>query len=169
MALGSELGPGLGEDGAQDLLDLVEDRLVGDQRRGELDDRVATVVGAAVETVVVQRLGEEAVQDALGLLVVEGLLGGLVLDELDAVEEAVAADVADDRQVVQLLEGAQEVALVVEDVLVEALALEDVEVGDADGRGDRVAAEGVAVQEGVVALVERLGQPVGDDAGTDRE
>ena len=59
-------------------------------------------------------------------------------------------------------------ALVVEDVLVEALALEDVEVGQADGRGDRVAAEGVAVQEGVVALVERLGEAVGDDAGADR-
>src|SRR5437764_1461265 len=115
----SELGPCLGEDGAQDLLDLVEHRLVGDERRGELDDRIATVVGAAVEAVVVEGLGEEAVEDALGLLLVEGLLGGLVLHEFDAVEEAVAADVADDRQVVQLLQGAEEGALVVEYVLVE--------------------------------------------------
>ena len=41
---------------AQDLLDLVEVRLVADQRRGELDDRVAAVVGAAVEARVVSAL-----------------------------------------------------------------------------------------------------------------
>ena len=103
---GSELRPRLRQHRAQDLLDLVEGRLVGDQRRRQLDDRVAAVVGTAVQAVLEQRLGEEAVEDALGLLVGEGLLGGLVLDQLDAVEEAVAADVADDRQVVQLLQRA---------------------------------------------------------------
>ena len=87
--------------------------LVADQRRRELDDRVAAVVGAAVEAGVEQRLGQEAAQQPLALLVVEGLLGGLVLDQLDAVEVAVAADVADDRQVVQLLERRPERGLVV--------------------------------------------------------
>ena len=38
----------LGEDGAQDLLDLVEFLLTDDQRWRELDDRVATIVGAAL-------------------------------------------------------------------------------------------------------------------------
>ena len=96
--------PGLGEHLAQDLLDLVEVRLVADQRRGELDDRVAAVVGTAVEPALEERLGQEAAQQPLGLGVVEGLLGRLVLDQLDPVEVAVAADVADDRQVVQLLQ-----------------------------------------------------------------
>ena len=95
---------GLGQHLAQDLLHLVEVLLVADQRGSELDDRVATVVGAAVEARVVQRLGQEAAQQLLRLLVVEGLLGVLVLDQLDAEEVAVAADVADDRQVLELLQ-----------------------------------------------------------------
>ena len=41
----------------------------------ELDDRVAAVVGAAVEAGVVERLGQEAAEQALGLVVVERLLG----------------------------------------------------------------------------------------------
>src|SRR3954468_16613045 len=76
----------LGEDLAQDLLHLVEVLLVTDQRGSELDDRIAAVVGAAVEARVVERLGLEAAEELLGLLVVEGLLGRLVLDQLDAEE-----------------------------------------------------------------------------------
>ena len=76
----------------------------GDQRRRELDDRVAAVVGAAVQPGLEQRLGQEPAQQPLALLVVERLLGGLVLDQLDAEEEALAAHVADDRQVEQLLQ-----------------------------------------------------------------
>ena len=98
---------------------------VADQRRGELDDRVAAVVGAAVEALVVERLGDEAVEQPLALLGVEGLLGGLVLDQLDPVEVAVAADVADDRQVEQPLEGGAERGLVGQDVLEDLLVLED--------------------------------------------
>ncbi|KPC69595.1 hypothetical protein ADL26_18040, partial [Thermoactinomyces vulgaris] len=64
--------PSLRQHRAQDALDLVERGLVGDQRRRELDDRVAAVVGPAVQAVVVQRLGEEAVEDAFGLLLGEG-------------------------------------------------------------------------------------------------
>src|SRR3712207_883067 len=46
---------GLGERLPQDLLHLVELRLAADERRGDLDDHVAAVVGAAVQTVVEQR------------------------------------------------------------------------------------------------------------------
>src|SRR5882672_2214557 len=81
---GSDLGPGLGEDRAQDLLDLVEVLLGADQRRRELDYRVAAVVGAADQAGVEQRVRQEAAQQPLRLVVVERLLGVLVLDELDA-------------------------------------------------------------------------------------
>src|SRR3954447_18230093 len=121
--LGLEEGAGLVEDGAEDLLHLVEVLLVADQRGRELDDRVAAVVGAAVEALGVQLLGDEAEQDALALLVVERLAGDLVLDELDAVEVAVAADVADDRQVLEALQGGPERRLVAEDVVEDLLLL----------------------------------------------
>ena len=87
-------------------------RLVGDQGRGELDDGVAAVVGTAVEAGLEEGAGEEAAQQALGLVVVEGLLGRLVLDQLDAVEVPVAADIADDGQVVEFLQGGPEVTSV---------------------------------------------------------
>ena len=67
------------EHDAEDLLDLVEVLLVADQRRGQLDDRVAAVVGPAVEPGLEERLGQEAAQQPLGLVVVEGLLGALSL------------------------------------------------------------------------------------------
>ena len=49
------------------------------------------------------------------------------------------------------------------DAVVEALALEDVQVGQRDGRRHRVTAEGVAVREHRGAVVERLEQPVAGD------
>jgi hypothetical protein len=86
----------------QDLLHLVELRLAADERRSDLDDHVAAVVGAAVQAVVEQRAGQEATDEPFPLRGVERLPGGLVLDQLDGPEVAVAADVADDRQVEQL-------------------------------------------------------------------
>src|SRR4051812_17805873 len=121
--------PGALQHVPEDLLDLVEVGLVAGQRRGDLDDGVATVVGAAVEAGVEQRLGQEPAQQPLRLVVVEGLLGRLVLDQLDPVEVAVAAHVADDRQVQQLLEGGPEGALLVPHVLAGLLPVEDVERG----------------------------------------
>jgi len=47
MLIPVRAGPGLGQDFAQDPLDLVEVLLPADERRGELDHRVAAVVGAA--------------------------------------------------------------------------------------------------------------------------
>src|SRR3954447_4006324 len=128
-------GAGLGEHLAEDLLHLVEVLLGADQRGSELDDGVAPVVGAAVETGVVEGPGQEPTEQLLGLLVVEGLLGGLVLDQLDAEEVAVAAYVADDRQILEPLQRLAEPRLVLADVLVDLLLLEDVEVGHRDGGG----------------------------------
>jgi hypothetical protein len=80
--------PCLGQDVAKDLLHLVELGLPADRRRSELDDRVAAVVGAAVEPGLEQRLGKEAAQESFGFLGVERLARGLVLDQLDPVEVA---------------------------------------------------------------------------------
>src|SRR5229473_4791336 len=97
---GSDARPGPGEHGAQYPLDLVEVLLTADQRRGKLDDRVAAVVGAAYQSGVEQRVGQEPAQQPLGLVVGERLARDLVLDHLDAVEVPGAADVDDDGQVV---------------------------------------------------------------------
>src|SRR4051794_25580283 len=159
----SEQGARLVEDDAEDLLHLVEVLLVAYQRGRELDDRVAAVVRATVEALGEQLLGDETEQDPLALLGAERLLGGLVLDELDPVEVPVAADVADDRQVAQPLEGGAEARLVAADVLEDLLLLEDLEVLQRDRGRDRVAAERVAVGEHRALLEERLHQLVAGD------
>ena len=61
----------LREHGAEDLLDLGELRGADRERRGELDHRVAAVVGSAVEARVVQCSREEAAQEQ-GILHDEG-------------------------------------------------------------------------------------------------
>ena len=73
-------------------------------------------------------------------------LVALSFDELDPVEVALAADVADDRQVEETLQGGPEGALVGADVVEHALVLERVEVGVGDRGRDRVPTERVAVQ-----------------------
>src|ERR1017187_2421166 len=92
---------GLGQHGAQDRLDLVELLWPRDQRRRELDHRIPAIVGAADQAASEQLTREEAAQQRFGLLVVERLLRLLVLDELNRLEVARAADVADDRQLAQ--------------------------------------------------------------------
>src|SRR5205807_5185797 len=95
----------LGQGAAQDLLDLGELLAPCDQRRRELDHRVAAVVGAADQPAAVELPGQEAAQQPLRLVGCEPLLGALVLYELDRLEVARAADVADDRDVAKALEG----------------------------------------------------------------
>src|SRR5579863_8743869 len=73
MLVASDLRPGLGEDRAEDLLHLVEVLLGADQRRRELNHRVAAVIGAAHQAGVEQRVRKEAAQQPLGLIVVERL------------------------------------------------------------------------------------------------
>src|SRR5450631_2540765 len=129
----SQVVLGFGQHRAQPLLDVVELGLADDQRRGKLDHRVTAVVGPAVQAGLEQRLGQEPAQQTLALVVVEGLAGGLVLDQLDPVEVALTADIADQWQVEQLVQGGPEPGRVVLDMLVETLPLEDVQVGHRDG------------------------------------
>src|SRR6266545_2456497 len=148
---------------AQDPFDLVEVLLAADQRGCELDHRVAAVVGAADQALLEQARREVAPQQPLALVVVEGLAGHLVLDQLDPVEVALAAHVADDRQVQQLLQGGAEAVLVGADVAEQVLALEQLEVGQRHGARHGMAGEGDAVQEGPLALQEGLHQEVPAD------
>src|SRR6185312_6420535 len=89
-----ELAPRLLQDVTEDRGDLVELRLPRHQWRRQLDDRIAAVVGAADQPALVQARRQEAAQQPVALLLGEGLLGLLVLHELERVEEAGAAQVA---------------------------------------------------------------------------
>ena len=142
--------------------------LGADQRRRQLHHRVAAVVGTAVQPGLEQRLGQEPAQQVVGLGRAERGLGLLVLHQLDAVEEPVATHVADDRKVEQLLQRAAEGGLVGAHVVVDVLVLEDVEVGQCDRGGHRVAAEGVAVGEHRALGQERLHQLVCREHRTER-
>src|SRR5699024_9497624 len=75
---GSELRPGLREDAADHLLHLVEFALAHRQRRRELDDRVSAIIAPAVQAAFVHLRGHEVLEDPLGLLLGERLLGVLV-------------------------------------------------------------------------------------------
>src|SRR5207302_7549506 len=136
--------------------DLVELLLAGDQRRGELDDRIAAVVGAADQAAPVELAGEEPAQKLLRFGGVEGFLGVLVLDELDRHEVTGAANVAHDREIAQALEHRAQGTFVLEHPLAKALALDDVDVGERDRARDWVPAEGEAVVEDRLAVHERL-------------
>src|SRR5215213_5846364 len=123
--------PGLGEHLAQDAVDDLELLAVRDQRRRELDDGLAAVVGAADEAVLEELARHEAAEELLALLVGEALLRLLVLDELERLEVPRAAHVADDRQVLlELVEHRAELALLRAHVATQVLALEDVEVAE---------------------------------------
>jgi hypothetical protein len=76
---------------------IVKLRLADGEQGRELDDGGPR--GPAVEAGVVQCLGEEPAQQSLRLVVVSGLLGHLVLHQLDAEEVAGSANISDDRQV----------------------------------------------------------------------
>src|SRR5450755_5037162 len=150
--------------GGDDELDLDG---TADERRRELHHRVTPVVGPADEAGVEQGPGEVAPQQPLGLLVVKGESGLLVLDQLDPVEEAGAAHVADDGQVVEGLQAAAERTFGVPDVLKNVLTLEHVEVGQGDGATHGVAGEGETVQEGRTLGQEGLDQPLRGDHGAE--
>src|SRR2546425_4075854 len=117
MCSSADARPGLGEDVAEDRDDLVELLLSCDERRRDLDDRIAPVVRAADETALEERRREEAAEQRLALVVVEGLPRLFVFHELDRVEEARSANVADDREVQQLFERRAKHGLGVGDML----------------------------------------------------
>ena len=112
--------PRLREDLAEDAGDLVELRLLGDERRRDLDDRVAAVVGTADEARLEEARREEVAEQGLALLLGERLARLLVLDELERVEEACPAQVTDDRELEQLRERRAEGVLLGGDVLDDA-------------------------------------------------
>ena len=74
----------------------------GDEGRRDLDDRVTPIVRAADETRIEEGVREEPSDQALALVLGESLARIPVLYELDGVEEAGSAQVADDREVEEL-------------------------------------------------------------------
>src|SRR6185295_6780953 len=159
---------GLRQDRPQHALDLLELLGVTDQRRRQLNHRIAAIVGPADQAAAEELAGDEAAQQPLRLLVGEPLLGLLILDQLDRLEVAVAADIADDWDVAQRVEHRPKLALLATHVTAEVLTLEEVQVGHRHGRGHRMAREGEAVGEHVLALHERLGDLVGNDHAAHR-
>src|ERR1700712_5063806 len=91
--------PRLGQAGPQRRLDDVELLRPRDQRRRELHDRVATIVGATDQSRLVQAWREEAAQQVLGLLLREPRVRVGIRDELEREEVARAAHVTDERDV----------------------------------------------------------------------
>src|SRR5687767_14204773 len=148
---------------AQDLLHLVELGLSADQRGSDLDDGIAAVVNPAIETVLERRSRNVATQHPFHLGSIKGLLGRLVLDQLYGVEVAVATYVADDRQVIQLLQCLPETVLLAQDVAEQILALEKIKVGQRHRTRRWVTAERITLRESGVSLGERLENGVGDD------
>src|SRR5258706_8015046 len=138
--------PGLGEDFTEDSNDLPDFLLLRDQRWGDLDDRIAAIVSAADQTMFEQRRREEPAQQRLGLLFVERLARLLVLHELERVEVAGAAHVADDVEIEQRFELHAKVVLRLRDVLDDLLALHDLEVLQRDRAADGMPAEGDPVR-----------------------
>ena len=156
-----------GREFVQDLAEApVEDRdhlvdLLGgrDQRRPEGDP----VRVEAAE----QAVGQRPAADPDAEAVREGLLGGPVADELDGLEQPLAADVADDPVLLRqpLEPGAEPLALAAG--VAAEVALEDLaEHGDPRGAGDRVPLEGVPLDEAGV-LLDRPPEGVGDRAAAD--
>ena len=130
-----------------------------------MQDGVAAVVRAGDQALLEQPAGEEAAQQPLALLGAEKRRVVGVAHELERPE--VARRRARRRRSaaasLHALEQLADVALVRAHVLEHALALEDLDVAQRDRRGDRVPAEGDAVQQHPAVLVQRLGDPVGDD------
>src|SRR5205085_8044599 len=113
----------------------------GDQRRRDLDDRIAAVIGAADHALLEEPRRDELAEQRLAVVVGEGLPRLLVAYELHRVEEARAPQVADDRQLEQLGERRPKGVAVVAHVLDDPLALHDLDVLERDRTLDRMAAE----------------------------
>src|SRR6476646_9912123 len=106
--LRAELVPRVDEHGAERALDEVELFRPRDQRRRELHDRIAAIVGAADEAGFVETRRHETAEEPIAVLLRKGLLRGLIAHELDRPEETSAAHVADDRYVAQAEESSTE-------------------------------------------------------------
>src|SRR3954451_3492791 len=162
--------PRLVEHLAQDSDHLVELLRPGDEGRGELRARLAAVVEAHVDPELPRPRKEEPLDQLVPLGRGEGLLRLLVLDELERVEVAVAAHVADHRVLLeQDLAALPEAAHVLLHASDEVFSLEDRQVRQRDGAGERMAAEGDPVGEGGLLLGEEgLARPLVRDDGAER-
>src|SRR5207247_3412519 len=138
--------PGLGEHVPEDAGDLVELRLPRDERRGDLNHGVATIVGTTDEPALEEARGEEAAEQRLALLLGEGLARLLVLDELERVEVPAPAQVAPDRQVEEPAERLAERVLVRSHVLGEPPPFHDLGVLGREAGHARMAAETAGVR-----------------------
>ena len=90
-----------------------------------------------------------------------------VLDELERVEVAAAAQVADDRELEQPAEGGVELVLPLGDVRDDAVAAHDLDVADRHGRLHR-SGRGAAVVNIQARPIERLDHAVANEQGADR-
>src|SRR3954453_6397935 len=97
----ADLPPCVGEHFAENSHHLGELLRACDERRRDLDDGIAAVVGAADQPPLEQLRRQEAAQRGLGLLVRERLARLLVLPELERPQVAGTAQVADDVEVEQ--------------------------------------------------------------------
>src|SRR5690606_13648078 len=119
-----------------------------DDQRGAESDRVAGN-GAADEAFLLSQLhdlGAEALAD------IEALLGGLVLDELDAAKQADAARLADERMIAKCFQTRLEHRSDALDVADDVDALVDLERLHRNGAGYGVAGVGEAVRENAELL-----------------
>ena len=102
--------------------------------------------------------------------VVEMGPGRLVLDQLDRAEEAVAANLADDRVVGQAPEPLGQVGPgLVADLRDQAFLLDDAQVLQGDGAGHGMAGVGEAVEELAAFLDQGLGDPLADHDRGERQ
>src|SRR5437588_934730 len=128
--------PGLGEDLTENSNDLGELLLSRDERRGDLHDGIAAVVGAADQPPLEEARREEAPKQGLRLVVVEGFARRLVLHELERPQVAGPAQVADDVELEQGRELRAEALLRLRHVLHDPLALHDLEILQRDRAAD---------------------------------
>ncbi len=98
----------------------------------------------------------------------EAFLRGRVLDELDAVEVASAADVPDELQIVERLELVPKGVLVLKYAARQVLAFQDFDVRQSNCAADGVAGVGNPVHEGFIRIDERLGETIAYDRGSKR-
>src|ERR1017187_4835554 len=139
-----------------------------DERRRELYDGVAPVVGTTDEPAS-EHLGRHvAAKETFRVLAGPRLFGHLVLHQFHAPEVSGAAYVADDRDVLQIQQALKEVVLVGEYVLQYLLVLQDLDALERDGARDGVTGPREAVDERRVTVLEGLGQAVRHDHRPER-
>src|SRR3954449_3040785 len=128
--------PRLGEYLTEDSDDLTELLLAGDERRRDLDDRIAAVVGTADEPLLEEPRREEAAQERLRLVVVERLARFLVLHQLERPQVARAAQIAHDVELEQRRELRAKALLCLRHMPHDSLAFHDLEVLERDDTAD---------------------------------